>query len=351
MVVMLVPTRNRPTSLGLVLDYLGKFYPKTSLIIADGSADEYHSAYDAMLAEAPESLTIDYKRYAFDMPFLDRVRDVLLGLDHECVAMGADDDFPNMDMFNQGEVFLRDHPDYVSAMADTVNLALLEGGEMWARLNLVRPLEQESAQARIASYVPWHFSTTYATTRREHMLDRYKRLQGLFVPGFYDFSLGLHDCVAGKIKIFPEIGYFCTRNDNHSYVRLEAKSTVLHQSSNILKLMELTKSDLTATGVDPTTAGRIAKWAYEQRVVEHCDKDGDRWRRRARSGVMSDPQVDRQIEQFRSVFTPNTKVRSTYEDRLRFAVDAMRANSVSNDNALEPKEYADVGDMQGHRTD
>ena len=48
---LLIPTRNRPTSLMSVIAFLERFHPGTRVIVADGSADSYaHENRIAMLA-------------------------------------------------------------------------------------------------------------------------------------------------------------------------------------------------------------------------------------------------------------------------------------------------------------
>jgi len=70
MVRLIIPTRNRSTSLLNVLNYLERFYPNTSLIIADGSYD-FHKSQNAANVKTLKRIEIDYRPYSEDLAFLN----------------------------------------------------------------------------------------------------------------------------------------------------------------------------------------------------------------------------------------------------------------------------------------
>src|SRR5215216_1320785 len=112
MTPLLIPTRNRPTSLSNVLRYLARFYPETQVIVADGSAEFHKDLNRQNIAAIEGGLAIDYRPYSPDLPFFDRLLDVLRRDSSEFVIMGSDDDYPVMETLAEAEAFLLQRKDF-----------------------------------------------------------------------------------------------------------------------------------------------------------------------------------------------------------------------------------------------
>ena len=339
MAKLLIPTRNRPTGLGGVLQFLAKHYPKTMVIVADGSADDIKPRNQAAIAAAP-GLNVEYRPYPYELPFFDRLLDALHAQTDPFIIMGSDDDFPMMDTMERGEVFLRANPDFVTAMGATVHLTLRAPGDLVARLATVRQIASDTVEARSRAYAMWAFSTTYAVARREHLIARYERAASRFIPGFYDFATGLHDVMAGKIRALPEIGFFGTRNYSHSYLRPEEPLLFLRRSAEVLTLLNGFRQDLIDFGgMAPEAAKSTAEMMLQRRIAELCGVPAHR-----RAGFMESPMfqnaiVQKQISLFAEVFAEGTPGRQRYLDRFADLVAALQSNAHSTDNAGEKRFY------------
>ena len=108
---LIIPTRNRPVSASRVLHYLAEFYPGAEVIVADGSAAQYGPAYDEAIAACSAKLRIDYRRYDPTVTLANRLTDVLQSIDDELVIVGADDDYPVLDVLAAAAPHLIGNPD------------------------------------------------------------------------------------------------------------------------------------------------------------------------------------------------------------------------------------------------
>lgn len=341
MAKLLIPTRNRPTGLGGVLTFLAKHYPQTRAIVADGSSDEMKPLNQAVVAAAADAgLAVDYRPYDYDLPFFERLLDVLRSETDPYFIMGSDDDFPLMDMLLRGETFLRANPDYVTAMGATIHMTLRAPGEMVARLAPVRHVVAETPEARVRAYALWAFSTTYAVTRREHLIARYERAADRFIPGFYDYATGLHDVMAGKIRALPEIGFFGTRNYAHSYLRPEESLIFLRRTEEVLALLASLKQDLIDFGgVTPEAAKSTSDMLLARRIAELCGAPAHSRAGFLESPAFLNPAVQTQIRLFSELFANGKAGRARYLARMTDLVAALEVNAVSSDNAGEKRFY------------
>ncbi|MEM6761949.1 MAG: TIGR00180 family glycosyltransferase, partial [Pseudomonadota bacterium] len=214
---ILIPTRNRPTSLASVVAYLSAFYPASEVIIADGSIAAFAAENAKNMALASEQLAIDYRQYSYDLPFFDRLLEVLRGESDRWIIMGSDDDYPMMDVLDRAEARLRSNDGAVTAMGSLLNLFVREDGSLLAAIQRSRPLMAADPERRARMLAQWSFATTYAVTDRHHLIERYERARSLFLLGYFDFGVAMHDCLAGKVIALPDLGFVATRNFNHSY--------------------------------------------------------------------------------------------------------------------------------------
>lgn len=344
---ILVPTRNRPAALDNLLGYLHQFYPGTGVIIADGSADQF-KAETGRAAARSRKLDVDYRPYPYYYPFFDRILDVLGAINDPFVVMGADDDYPMMELFEQEEHFLAGNPDYVSAMGPTVNLMYDGSAELKVRLNTVRPITADDPRKRAMQYAAWPFSTTYAITRRAALINRYRRSREVFLTGFYDYGAGVQDCFQGKIKALPDLGYFGTRNSNHSYLRPESKLVFARKAQLLLAYAENIKSDFVTFGgatEDEATekSETITRWF----VAEYCGRRAFTQSGFENSTMANELVVRQQSQLFHGLFTRGTAARKTYGERLEYVAAALRANNASSDNGGEKAFYESLEEQAG----
>lgn len=342
MTPILLPTRNRPNSLRCVLDFYEQFYPNTRIIVADGSDDVFKTANKSVVQQHSKGLITEYLPYPAELPLFDRLIDVLNQLDTEFVIMGSDDDFAVMETLQKGEAFLNKNPDFSTAMGSMVHLRMFSDKVMNVRLDVVRNVSGKTPDARVRNYSSWSFSTTYAVTRREHLIERYHRAKTMFLAGFYDFFVGCHDAVAGNVKAFPDVGFICTRNYTHSYLRATTPLIFLRKAEVVLEFNELLVGDLVKSGLDKDIAEEAARVAISRRVATLAGSPVTKTAGFLQSPAYQHPTVQAQFELFRQLFADGTAARAKYLQRLQFIIASLKSNAKSQDNAGEDKFYESI---------
>ena len=337
---MIIPTRNRPTSLLGVLNYLKIFHPTTELIIADGSGDFHKAQNQANLKALNESLCIDYRPYPADTPFFDRLIDLVKGESDECFIMGSDDDFPMMGTLKMGEQYLLEHPECVTALGALVSLNLKSDESLSARFLPARPIFGDRIEMRVRSYSDWPFPTTYAVTRREVLLERFQRARHLFLAGFYDFVFGVHDATLGTIHAVPRIGFISTRNYNHSYLRKDDHLVFLRRSSTLLAIKDTFQQDLMHhANLGVAEADALSALLVKRRISEclgHAVHDNKGF---AQSRMFQNDTVQRQLKMFHDIFQADTRIRESLQPKLNHIVQSLMLNAKSQDNSGEAKKF------------
>lgn len=340
---LFIPTRNRPTSLQAVLSWLARFYPGTGVVIADGSGEDYKPRNRAAVEAARPNLAIDYRAYPLELPFFARILDVLESLDDEALVFGADDEFPMMEVFEKGESHLRRHPDCVAVMGASLFLTQRSPDELSVRLNPARDLLARSSVARARHFMDWPVATTFALTRRGHLLERYRRSQQGFLAGIQDYVLGVHDALRGSVKAIPDLAFLSTRNYNHSYLRPTDKLFFVRESALVLQAVDRIREDLLETGArDERSAARLADLLVMGMIAERCGIPVHMRHGFRDSPVFREEGVQEQMALFRDIFTADSPVRRRYEEKLAFAAEAMRRNIESDDNRGEPRRYGSL---------
>lgn len=337
---LFIPTRNRPTSLQSVLTWLARFYPGTGVVVADGSSEDYKARNRAAVEAAGSGLTIDYRAYPAEFPYFARILEVLESLDDEALVFGADDEFPMMEVFEAGEQHLQRHPDCVAVMGASLFLSQMRPDRLSVRLNPARSLLARSPIARARRFMDWPVATSYALTRRGHLLERYRRAQECFLAGIYDYVLGVHDALRGSVAAIPAIAFLSTRNYNHSYLRPGDKLFFVRQSDLILKTVDRLREDLLVAGVaDEPAAARLADLLVRGMIAERCGTPAHLRRGFRESPAFLEEGIGQQLALFQGLFTADSPVRRRYEEKLAFVAEAMRRNIASDDNGGEPRQY------------
>lgn len=333
MAKILIPTRNRPESLGHVLEYMSRFYPGQSVIIADGSTEEYKAHYRNLLNNHQFDLDIDYQPFDEKISIFDRLLTVLKKLEDDLVIIGSDDDYPVLDVLREGENFLNKHPDYVTAMGSSINLYLHEHGEITAKLGFARTINQSKAEYRALAFADWSFSTTYAITRRKLLIKRFEKGPHYFLANFYDFNTGILDCITGKIKALDKASYFCTRNYRYSYIRPDDNLIYLRQGQDVLKIMDFFRDEFIVSEQMPENqAAKLAKQLIRKRIAQLAAPRLHRRAGFAKTKFFKSPEIQSQYNTFHDLFRAGSKYRSNMIEKLRFIVDTLKLKPESIDN-------------------
>ncbi len=344
---LLIPTRNRPTALRGILEYLRCFYPGTGLIVADGSSESFKPENRVAVATVQNELEVDYQAYPEDMSLFDRTLAVLEGERDEFFIMGGDDDFPMMEVFEQGVQYLREHPECGTAMGASINLGLPEPGLMRARLAVVRNISGATAAVRTRQYAAWPMPTTQALTRRELLLERYRWADELFLAGFYDYTVGIHDATWGTTKAFAKLGYVRTNNYNHSYLRpVSSKLLFLKHSDLTLRIVERFRNDLLKDGaLDEEGAMRHAEMLMQRKIAAYCGGPAFKQQGFTEGEIFLHPAFQNQLGMFDELFTEGSETRARYDARLSFIAACLRRNARSTDNRGEEPFYENLRDQ------
>lgn len=334
---LFIPTRNRPTSLLSVVTFLERFYPGTALIVADGSSDAFADRNREAMTAPGRKVDIEYRRYPYEFGFFDRILDVLENIDDPNIIMGSDDDYPLMDVLAAADAALMANPAASTAMGALLYLRLDGPDELNSRLSQVRPIQGTGAVARMRGFAQWSFPTTYAVTRREHLIERYRRAREVFLLGFFDFSVGLQDCAAGEIIALPDFGYISTHNYNHSYLRPGSKMLFVRRPDDLARIKGFIAHDLVVSGgLGADAAEAEAASLLRTRATEYTGRINQPPVGFERDPLFLDPLVRAQFALFRDVFRPGTRTHARFAERLGVIRDALVATAHSADNSGEP---------------
>lgn len=343
---LVIPTRNRPVAAACVLRHLARFYPGTRVTVADGSIGQYYEAYDRAIEAPSRQLQLDYRRYDWELPLGKRLIDTLEKLDDDLVLVGADDDFPVIDAFAQVVPFLRANRDFVLAIGAIVALAFQSDGNLRARLMHARSFIQDSPADRVADYARWPFPTGFALVRREHLIERFRKIELNAAPFFGDFTMAFHDLMAGKILALPTISYFRTNQRRHSKIRTSDQALIAQDEKIKSDLLRVYSENLSrfAAMTDPS-AEELASRLIEARIASKArppqNQEGF-----GSSDLFRNVQVQAQYRAFRQLFGKRGQVRARLIDQLRSVVEAMKeVESRGIDNSAEPRVYSSLTAM------
>jgi len=288
------------------------------------------------MASPEHRIEIDYRKYPYSMPLFDRLLDVLEQESDEYFIMGSDDDFPLMDNLQRAFDGMRANPEVSTALGAMIHFTLKPGNEFFARLGIARPIQGSDPTVRARNFAQWPFSTTYAVTKRELLIERFKRSKEVFLPGFYDFGVGIHDVLFGKMHAIPEFTFFATRNFNHSYLRTEDPLHFIRHSEDFFRLVQFLENDLCEYGGHPQDrASRIITNLMLRQIGTVVGFPAPRLRGFEAQPVFQNAVVQKQLVNFEAIFKETGPVREAYIDQLRFIVDNLKGVAASSDNAGE----------------
>ena len=321
---LFIPSRNRPSSLSNVLSYLVKFYPKTEIIIADGSNASYNSAYKKIVTHFKNKINIQYFIYDSSLSMAERVIDVLKKIDDEFIIFGSDDDFPVMDFFSKAELFLKDNSDYTLAIGGTVALRILDNNSAQSKLLYSRSIEQNSPNQRIYEFIKWPYATCYSLVRREHVMNGAKHWDYSGMVAFGDFTMGFHNCIDGKIKSFEDICYFSTTNKVHSNKRRKNNLFYIERANDVLATKKHYKDTLLKLpSMSEVNAEKFSLRLVNTRVAELITPALQNTEGFGRSILFNKKEVLGQYRNFKNLFKINSKLREKLLPKLEVVINFM----------------------------
>lgn len=321
-----------------VLGFLATFHAGIKVIIADGSQAEYSERYAAVVSTHQHTLEVDYRRYPAETPYIGRILDVLKSINDPYVAMGSDDDFPNMDVLDRAQQTLDQDASACVAIGTNVNMKLRANGALVSSPKIVRDITGSDAKKRIDEFQFSPFPTTYSVARTSHLIQRYLGLENFLEPSVIDLTLGLLDCVEGSIRQVSGIGYFITRNFNHSYVRQPSRLSFLNNGPEIFSTLELVGNKLANQGHENESETIIAN-AFARRISGLCKIALDPASVEHGQRILESPIGQAQVDLYQNLFRENNPTRDRYIKKLRYIVNAMIANSESDDNKNDEKTF------------
>ncbi|WP_183094892.1 TIGR00180 family glycosyltransferase [Nocardioides stalactiti] len=335
---VVIPTRNRPTSLQGVLDYYARFYPQVDLLVADGSAPEFKERNAEVAAAA--GIAVDYRPYDETLSLFDRLLEVLRTIDSEYVVMGADDDYPVMETMVRAQRRLEEKPDAVAAGGHLVHIGITSPDDGIVRLDPVRHISADTPDRRMRMFGALPFTTTYGVARRELLVHRYEFLREWSMPGFFDLGVGLMDLSHGKFIAIPDLGFICTRNYVHSYYRAEEPLVYLRRAHDVLDLHDRLLERLShADGLDPDTAADAVRTVISRRVAALAGAPPYRLAGFTERPPYNTPIVEGARQLFADLFRAGTPERAKHAERLEFIAARLAETLESTDNAGEADTY------------
>jgi glycosyltransferase domain-containing protein len=322
MVRLLVPTRNRPEGVASLLRYIEKFHPENPVLLADGSDPEKQEQVAAICRSYAGRIQVDFRPYSASITLFKRLVDVLKCIDDETLAMGADDDYPLLEVYAQADAHLRSDPSLNSVVPADIAIRHIEGGRMAARLSYSRSILNESATERAKLFAARSFATSYGVARRHVLLERYASLANYYCAGFIDFQIGLLDAVQGRVLAWDQIGCIRTYVEGDGHLRPVEPLIFVRRSEQVLRFRDDIAQRL-AVCTDKKVAMSIANDLVECRILELIGPK-HRWQSQAQKTILNDdPTIMRQAHLLADVFTSETDVRRKLLSRLRYVVDEM----------------------------
>lgn len=319
----LIPTRNRPAPLRELLRFLVRFYPGTSLLLADGSDDQMKGEVQEVVAAHGDGLDIRYSVYPADLPFFERMLDAVCQAEDEYLALGADDDFPLVEAYDEAQEVLISREDVVTVVPCDVVLTQAAPGKLSARLSHSRSILMRSPLARARNFAWWSFATSYGVTLRDVLIERYRMLAKYNCPGFIDFQVGVNDAISGRILASDGIGTIRTQTYQHGYYRPTQPLVYLRHAERILAYRDHVAGRLMETGLEEAEAMQSASNLVDRRVAELTGQSAP-----TRHGFRDTPGFNQPVHQeqyrkFYAMFEEGNDVRPVIEERLRYVADIL----------------------------
>lgn len=337
---ILIPTRNRPTSLHGLLTYLAHFYPDADVLVADGSTPEFQRQNADLVRSLPTP--IEYRAYDPEIGLFERLAMVLDTIDAEFVTMNADDDYPVLETLEAAERRLSETPGAMFAGGHLIHINIYDDRPSIARIDAVRDITDDDPARRVQVFGAYPFTTSYGVARRELLQARYDFLQSWTSTSFFDLAVGMVDLVHGKFVSVPDIAFLCTRNEVHSYYRPEDGLDYLRNAGKILDLNDRIVKYLVALGCDVDDATYVAGTTIAGRLAGVVGHPPFRLAGFAESYPYNTPEMADARRKLADLFTDGTVERARYGTKLAFIADNVQRILESSDNAGQAAVYGTI---------
>lgn len=337
---LIIPTRNRPTSLGGVLRYYETFYPDASLIIADGSTSDFQKRNETICTETP--LTIQYQAFDPEIGLFDRLLMVLRNESDPYFLMAADDDYPILETLQKARIRLDKRPEIVCSGGFLLHLNVISDTTANVTLDPPRNIVSPSASRRMNQFSRFPFATSYMLARRELLIARYEFMSGWHVPGFFDYALGLMDLSHGGIVGLAEPAVICTRNAAHSYYRPTDTLGFLAHSDQLMELRDILMKRLEETeeDFDADEAMKLTSNVIRRRIASACGVAPHRIEGFTQQPLFAKGLVAEARQSFQNMFTPGTPERTKLDPKFKLISENLQSVLVSDDNATDATIYS-----------
>jgi len=318
------------------------------VIIADGSS-EFHQIANFEIVQSCPLKNIEYRKFPNTLSLPDRLIDILENETSSYFIMGADDDYPLLEAFAGAADFLDNNPDYSVAVGSSFKLNLRSANHLTAKLEIPRHLPLAKPQYRCLHFSRWSFPTTYAIARREVLIERYRTLKAYFIPGFVDFTIGLIDCLQGKLAVLPDLSFIRTSHFAASHIRHRSGIGFLSDGPQIINLQaDIQKRLAEIEEISSTSANSLANRIFRNRINELCG------RRELLENVVKAAEFDASIprvqaELFNDLFRTGTPARARYAERLQMIANNVYTALRSDDNLNEPQKVFSLGAQQSQK--
>ncbi len=305
-----------------LLAYIDRFHPGTGVVLADGSNTEQQAMVAAIAEKFSERLQVEFRPYPTTLPLFERLVDVLRNMEDETLAMGADDDFPLLDVYGQADIQLQKDASLISVVPADIVVRRIAGPTLSSRLYFSRSMLDEMPVDRLKRFAARSFATSYGVTRRSALLERYASLAKYYCAGFIDFQIGALDAVQGKVLAMEQIGCIRTYDENEGHLRPVEPLIFVRRSEQLLRFRDDIARRL-STSANESTAMDVAIEIIERRVLELIGPR-NQWQSQPHKKVLvDDPLIRRQADAMASIFTEGTAARDLIGDRLRYVVDRL----------------------------
>jgi glycosyltransferase domain-containing protein len=337
-----IPTRNRPREIGDFLGFIANFYPKTVLLVADGSAPHIQPAVQETCMAYAGRLQLEYRSYPENIGLFERLTDAVESLDSEIIAISADDDFPLVENYAKAARQLAQKDTYSCVVPYDVVLNLGPGGTLDASLSFSRSITAGSVAKRVESYAQMTYATSYGACRKNALLSRYRNLSRHMAAGFVDYQIGLIDCIEGKIGALDALGSIRTHRVGGTYIRppnrlsfLEGAQDVLGVSSLLVELLVKTEE------LDFDEAERLVRSSLARRISELINGDDRRYSNFFSSDLFRDERLQQQFTDFYGLFSNRTAIRDQYFGKIKAVFDILQRQAVELQSPSELNSCAD----------
>ena len=243
---VIVPTRNRPKKVAAFLNFLSHFYPGTQVIMADGSDPAEQEQVGQICAAAQGKIDVAFHPYPAELPYFERILDVIQLQSDALLSLCADDDYPIMETIGRAAALMMKEKHASCVVPFSAVLTARPNREMVASIGVAPNLSSKLPSGRLKVYARWRYATSYGVTRREALIARYRSLSNVYCAGFVDFQIGAEDSLSGKVLGMAELGAIRTHTLPGSYMRPDDNLIFLRRSADVLAIIETLTERLAA---------------------------------------------------------------------------------------------------------